>query len=242
MTSVFWRELKQYFLTPTGYVFTGIFWLLGAAFFFLYNVLAASSDLSALFGNMSYLFMMIVPLLTMRLLSEERRSRTVQLLYCAPTSLARVVLGKFLAACAVLLVALAGTFLYVAVIGRYARVYAGFVFSNYLGFFLLCACYIAVGLLMSAVTQSQITAAVLTFGANMLLQLLEMIAPTLHVPYLPFLPDLLGALSLNARYADFKGGMIKPASVAYYAGFVAVALGLTVYLMDRRRWSGKGAA
>ena len=104
MTSVFWRELKQYFLTPTGYVFTGIFWLLGAAFFFLYNVLAASSDLSALFGNMSYLFMMIVPLLTMRLLSEERRSRTVQLLYCAPTSLARVVLGKFLAACAVLLV------------------------------------------------------------------------------------------------------------------------------------------
>lgn len=242
MTSVFKRELMQYFLTPTGYVFTGIFWLLGAVFFFLYNVLAASSDLSALFGNMSYLFMMIVPLLTMRLLSEERRSRTVQLLYCAPASLASVVLGKFFAACAVLLVALAGTFLYVAVIGCYARVYAGLVFSNYLGFFLLCACYIAIGLLMSAVTESQITAAVLTFGANMLLQLLEMIAPTLHVPYLPFLPGLLGVLSLNARYADFTSGMIAPASIAYYATFAAVVLSITVYLMDRRRWSRKGAA
>ena len=242
MMSIFRRELAQYFLTPAGYVFTCIFWLLGAVFFFLYNVLASSSDLSALFGNMSYLFMMIVPLLTMRLLSEERRSRTMPLLYCAPVSLASVVLGKFLAALAMLLVALAGTSLYVAVIARYARVYVGLILSNYLGFFLLCACYIAVGVLMSALTESQITAAVLTFGTNMLLQLLEMIAPSLHVPYLPFLPDLLGCISLYAHYDDFTSGIVRPASIAYYAGFAAVTLSLTVYVLNKRRWSGKGAA
>lgn len=242
MISIFRREIAQYFLTSAGYVFTGIFWLLGAVFFFLYNVLAASSDLSAMFGNMSFTFMMIVPLLTMRLLSEERRGRTMQLLYSAPVSLTSVVLGKFLAACAVLLVALAGTSLYVAVIARYARVYAGLIFSNYLGFFLLCACSIAVGVLMSALTESQITAAVLTFGANMLLQLLEMIAPSLHVPYLPFLPDLLRCISLYTHYDAFTSGLVRPASIAYYMGFVTIVLSLAVYILSKRRWSGKGAA
>lgn len=76
MLGVIRKEWRAYFFTPTGYVFIAIFWLLGAAFFFLYNILAASADLSSLFGNLSYLFMLIVPLLTMRLLSEERRQKT----------------------------------------------------------------------------------------------------------------------------------------------------------------------
>ena len=72
MFSVMRREWRAYFVTPVGYVFIAIFWLLGAAFFFLYNILAASADVGSLFGNLSYLFMLIVPLLTMRLFSEEK--------------------------------------------------------------------------------------------------------------------------------------------------------------------------
>lgn len=238
MLCVLQKELRQYFVTPIGYVFTGIFWLLGAVFFFLYNIMSSSSDLSALFGNMSYLFMMIVPLLTMRLLSEERRNRTDQLLCCSPTGLVSIVLGKFFAACTVLLIALLGTLLYVSIMHRYAPIYAGLVFSNYIGFFLLCSCYIAIGLLMSAITESQITAAVLTFGANMLMQLLEMIAPTLHVPYMPFLPSLLSGLSLYTHYASFTSGIIPIASALYYVAFVCVVLCITVLVLNRQR-SGK---
>ena len=108
MLSVIRKEWRSYFATPIGYVFIAIFWLLGAAFFFLYNILAATANLSSLFGNLSYLFMLIVPLLTMRLFSEERKQKTDQLFYCAPVTLWSVVLGKFLAAVGVLGVSLAG--------------------------------------------------------------------------------------------------------------------------------------
>ena len=108
MIGIIRREIRAYFYSPAGYVFTGIFWLLGAAFFFLYNILAASADVTGLFGNLSYLFMLIVPLLTMRLFSEERRQRTDMLYFCSPTPLAAVVLGKFLAAMLMLLIALLG--------------------------------------------------------------------------------------------------------------------------------------
>lgn len=235
MLSVLKRELRQYFFTPMGYVFVGIFWLLGAAFFFLYNVLAGTSDLTALFGNLSYLFMLIVPLLTMRLLSEERKLKTDQLLYSTPTSLSAVVLGKFFAALCVLLIALAGTGVYLVILARYASLQPGMIVSHYLGFFLLCACYVAIGVLMSALTESQITAAVLTLAVNMLLQLAEMAAPSMHVPFLPFLPALLRALALNAHYARFQNGVITPADVGYFALFIAVALSLTIYILRRRQ-------
>lgn len=239
MLSVLKRELRQYFHTPVGYVFLAIFWLLGAVFFFLYNVLSGSADLNQLFGNLTYLCMLIVPLLTMRLFSAERRQRTDQLLYCVPTPLPAIVLGKFLAAVCVLLIALAGTGLYVGVLARYAAPRAGMIAAAYLGYLLLGAAYIAVGVLMSAMTDSQLTAAVLTFAANMLLQLAEMSAPSLHVPFMPFLPKLLGALSLNGRYAAIASGVVRPVDAGYFLLFITVALALTVYRLRRRRVSGR---
>lgn len=124
MLSVIRKEWRSYFATPIGYVFIAIFWLLGAAFFFLYNILAATANLSSLFGNLSYLFMLIVPLLTMRLFSEERKQKTDQLFYCAPVTLWSVVLGKFLAAVGVLGVSLAGTGLYLVILSRYTTLAA----------------------------------------------------------------------------------------------------------------------
>lgn len=239
MLSVLKREMRQYFHTPIGYVFVTIFWLLGAVFFFLYNILSGTSDLGEMFGNLSYLFMLIVPLLTMRLLSAERRQKTDQLMYCTPTPLAAVVLGKFCAALCVVLVALAGTGIYLAVLARYATLQPGMITAYYVGFFLLCASYISIGVLMSALTESQITAAVLTFAANMLLQLVEMAAPTLHVPYMPFLPALLGALTLNTHYSQIASGVIRPVDVGYFLLFITVALSLTVYCLRRRQLSGR---
>lgn len=235
MLGVIRKEWRAYFFTPTGYVFIAIFWLLGAAFFFLYNILAASADLSSLFGNLSYLFMLIVPLLTMRLLSEERRQKTDQLFYCAPVSLWSVVMGKFLAALGVLGVSLAGTGLYLLILGRYAALSWGSVLAHYLGFVLLGGSYIAVGLLMSALTDSQITAAVLTLAVNMLLQLAEMSSASLVTPYLPFLPALLKTIALNQRYSQIASGVIRPTDVGYFLLFIALMLCAGVCVLARRR-------
>lgn len=235
MLSVMKRELRAYFVTPVGYVFTAIFWLLGAAFFFLYNLLRASADVGALFGNLSYLLMLIVPLLTMRLFSEERRQKTDLLFYASPTALAAVVMGKFLAAAAVMLLGLAGTGVYLGIMLSRTSLTWGLVAANYLGFILLGLCYIALGLLMSALTESQVTAAVMTLAANMLLQLAEMAAPSIIVPYLPFLPQVLKLIALNATFASVASGVIHPTDVGYFLVFIVIVLAAAVWVLSRRR-------
>ena len=235
MLSAIKRELRAYFYTPVGYVFIAIFWVLGASFFFLYNIMAASADLSSMFGNLSYLFMLIVPLLTMRLFSEERRQKTDQLFYCSPTSLAAIVTGKFLAAVMVLMIALLGTGVYVGILLSRTTLSWGMLAAHYLGFLLLGAGYIAVGVLMSALTESQVTAAVLTLAVNMLLQLVEMSAADMVVPYLSFLPDLLGCIALNTCYAQITTGVIYPTDVGYFLVFTTVLLSATVWVLACRR-------
>lgn len=235
MPGIILREWRAYFGTPVGYVFIAIFWVLGAAFFFLYNVLAASADLSALFGNLSYLFMLISPLLTMRLFSEERRQKTDLLFISSPTPLSSVVAGKFLASVGVLAVSLLGTGLYLLILAARVPLHAGPVFAHYLAFMLLGAATLSVGVLMSALTESQITAAVLTLAANMLMQLAEMSSGSLSAPALPFLPRLLEGIALNRRYAQIASGVIRPTDIGYFIAFTTIVLLAAGLVLSGRR-------
>ena len=239
MLAILKREVQNYFLTPIGYVFMGIFLLVGGIFFFLYNILSASSDLATMFDSLNYLFMLVVPILTMRLLSEEKRNKSDQLLLTSPRSIWDIVLGKFLAACTVLLATMVVTLLYVIVIAVYApEVYPGLILSNYLGFFLLGCCYIAIGVLMSALTESQVSAAVLTLGVNLLLQLFESIGPQLTMPEgLGFLTTVFSWVSLYTKYYQFSAGILSIANVFYYVSFCGIVLFLAVRVIDKRRWS-----
>ena len=244
MLAIWKREVQNYFLTPIGYVFMGIFLLVGGVFFFLYNIMYASSDLSTMFGNLSYLFMLAVPILTMKLLSEEKRSKSDQLLLTSPRSIWDIVLGKFTAACTVLLATMAVTLIYVIVIAVYSNdimtggAKPGLIFSNYIGFFLLGCGYIAIGTLMSALTENQVSAAVLTLGVNMLLQLIETVLPQLTLPQgLSFLTTGFSWLSMYTRYYQFAAGVISIANVFYYVSLCGVILFLAVRVIDKRRWS-----
>ena len=237
MTAIWKREMRNYFLTPIGYVFMGIFLLLGGLFFMSGNLYLGSGDPAYVFQSLSYLFMLIVPLLTMRLLSEERRRRTDQLLLTSPLPVRAIVLGKFFAAAAVFVCALGLTGSYIAIIGAYGKLYPGLILTNYLGFLLLGLCHIAVGLMVSATTQSQLSAAVLTFGANALLQFLESVGPALHIPGAPWLPEALAWLSLYRRYERFTAGVLSPADALYMLSFMGILLFLTVRIVDKRRWS-----
>ena len=237
MNAVLKREVQNYFLTPIGYVFMGIFLLVSGVFFFIYNLLRMSSDLAGVFSNLNYIFMLIVPLLTMRLLSEDRRAKTDQLLLTSPLSIGAIVTGKYLAACAVLLATLVMTMGYVVIIVLFATPYPGLIFSNYLGLFCIGSSYIAIGVLMSALSENQLSAAVLTFGVNLLLQFVEAIGPQLSIPLVPWLPKALALLSLHSRYGAFSTGMISIADVLYFASFSGICLFLTVRVIDRRRWS-----
>lgn len=237
MLAIWKRELQSYFYTPIGYVFMGTFLLVGGFFFFMTNVASGSADLATLFSNLSYLFMLVVPVLTMRLLSEEKRNKTDQLVLTSPVSIMDIVAGKFLAACSVFFFTLLITLVYVLVISVYSTPYYGEILANYLGFFLLGCCYIAIGVLMSAVSENQVSAAVLTFGVNLLLQILEAVGPSLTIPYLTFLPTVFSWLSLYERYYAFTAGMISVADIVYYLSFCGIILFLAVRVIDKRRWS-----
>ncbi len=239
MLAIWKREVQNYFLTPIGYVFMGIFLVVGGLFFYLSNILSLNSDLTNLFNNLSYLFMLAVPILTMRLLSEEKRTRTDQLLITSPRSIRDIVVGKFLSACTVLLATMVITLLYVAVIVAYSRqTYPGLIVTNYLGFFLLGCCYIAIGTLISAMTESQVSAAVLTLGINFILMLLEGYASQIVLPdALSFLNTVISWLSLQSRFYDFMAGKLSIANIVYYLSFCAIFLFLAVRVIDKRRWS-----
>lgn len=235
MLAIWKREVQNYFLTSIGYVFMAIFLLVGGVMFFLANIMSASADMSTMFSNLNYLFMLIVPILTMKLLSEEKRNRSDQLLLTSPRSIWDIVLGKFLAACTVIVLSTIVTLFYVIILACYSNVtYPALIATNYLGFLLLGFSYVAIGVLMSALTENQVSAAVLTLGVNFLLQIFENVSSQLSVPVLS---TVLSWVSLYTRYDEFMAGVLSFANIFYYISFCGVILFLAVRVIDKRRWS-----
>ncbi len=238
MRAVWKREWQAMFSTPIGYVFTGLFLLVSGYFFWGYNLSATSCDMSGFFDRIAYILVMFVPVLTMRLFNEERRNKTDQLLITAPISIGRIVAGKFLAALSVLAVTLVVTFVYPVIVAVFGTLSVGMVVTSYIGCFLLGCVYIAIGLLISAICENQLTAAVVTLVVNILLQVLEYVPQMLSSnPSFAFVGKVLGWLSLNERNMEFAVGLMSPANVLYLVSFAGVLLFLTVRLIEKRRWS-----
>ena len=239
MLAIWKRELQNYYLTPIGYVFTGIFLLVGGLLLFFNNIMQQSTYISTMLRYLNSIFMLIVPILTMKLLSEEKRNKSDQLLLTSPRSIWEIILGKYFAACTVVLISTLITLLYVVILAAYStNIYPLLVMCNYLGFLLLGFCYVAIGVLMSALTENQTAAAVLTLGVNLLLQLLESAKGILTLPsWLSFLNVVMSWFSLYARYDDFNVGILSVANIIYYLSFSGIMLFLAVRVIDKRRWS-----
>ena len=163
MKAVFKHELSSYFTNLTGYVF-GAFLLLFAGIYTLaYNLQMYYVNFEYVMGGMSFVFLVIVPILTMRTLAEERRQKTDQLLYALPLTMTKVVLGKYAAMLVMLLIPLAVISLYPIVLTAYGNVYLPSAFSSIIGFFFLGATLLAMGMFISSITESQAVAAGLCF-------------------------------------------------------------------------------
>ena len=239
MLTVCKRELLAYFRTPIGYVFVGVFAALAGVIFYVSNLSALTGELLSYLSQLTLLVMLLAPLLTMRLLCEERQRRTDQLLLCSPVSLGRIVLGKYLAAAAVLLLTILLTNVCTLIIGLYGTVYASEWFVGYLGFALQSLSFLALDMLATCFARNQVTAAVLAFAANFVLWMIDLLADSVPVGWIA---DSLRFLSLYDRYEPFIIGQLSPASVLYFLAFIAVCIVATVRAMDARRFSQGGAA
>jgi len=169
------REFKAYFSSPTGFVFMGFFLLLTGFFFVMSNVLHASPDYNAVLGSITFIFLIVVPVLTMRLISEESKQKTDQLLLTSPLSLTKMVLGKYFAAVSVFLITLLVTALYPVMLSFFGSVAVWEILGGYIGFFLLGSSFIAVGLFVSSLTDNQVIAAIVTFVSLLFMWLIDWI-------------------------------------------------------------------
>ena len=224
--------MQSYFYTPAGYVFLGVFLLISSILFFLSILRQHSGDLPTFIGQMSYLWMLLSPVLTMRLLAEERQKKTDQLLLTSPVSLWAIVAGKYLAAVTMLALTAVLTLLYVAVVALYGKIYPAELAVNYLGFFLQGCAFVAMDLFLSGCANSPVTAAVLSFGANFLVWMMDLIEAQISIEWIS---NAVQFLSLYNRNEPFLMGQMSWAGVFYELSFAAAFLALTVHHLAARR-------
>ena len=173
MLAILKREFKAYFTSPLGYVFLAIFYAFSGVFFWVFTLDMGSTDMSSVFLMMFLVLMVFVPLLTMRLLAEDKKQKTDQLTLTAPVSLLGIVMGKFLAAYLIFAIGVAVMPLYGFVMSTFADVSWLPIFGNTVGLLLLGGIFVAGGLFVSSLTENQMIAAIGSFFINLMVLLLD---------------------------------------------------------------------
>lgn len=234
MTAILKREINAYFDTPLGYVFLAVYQLFAGYFFLRYNLYGNTGDMRSLFETLFTVTLFLVPILTMRLMSEDRRSRTDQLLMMAPVSASGIVLGKLFAAVFVYFAAMSVTLVQAAVLSRYTAVEWSVVLGHFAGLFLLGTALIAVGLFISALTANQLIAAIGGFCVGFFLMLLDSLTVLISRSSLA---RFVTYFSFQTHYRHFALGMFDFADVVFYLSTAALFAFFTVCAVEKRRVS-----
>lgn len=163
MLAIYKKELKSYFTSMTGYVFIAFFLLIISLYYSYYNIANQLANFEYVLSSVSFIFVLLVPILTMKIMAEEKKQKTDQLLYTSPLTVEKIVMGKYLAVFTVFLIVLGIICLYPLILLQFGSVPLKAAYASILGFALLGAAYLAIGLFISALTDSQVVAAVVSF-------------------------------------------------------------------------------
>ncbi len=250
---VFKKEMRLYFTSPIAWVVLTIFILIAGYFFYsIFEFFAMASMQSAmnpamgrdlnvtdsvlrpLFSNISVILLLLMPLVTMRLFAEERRSGTIELLLTYPVRDGAVLIAKYLAALALYVLMLVLTLVYPAIVAYFARIEWGPLLTGYVGLVLLGATFLAVGVFASSLTENQIIASITTFGILLILWVIGWTADYAGGGW----GRVLSHLSILEHFDSFSKGVLDTKDVIYYVDFTIVALFLTLRSLEARRWKG----
>ncbi len=233
MSAVFKREFKNYFTGPMGYVFLALFaFFQGLMFASIYS--AGYPYIEYLFDSMFSIVLFVTPILTMRLFSEDKRLKTDQLLFTAPVGLSAVVMGKFLAALAVFMLGFSFTLVFQIILAASATVDWMMFVSNLIGMLLIGGALISMGIFFSALTESQVVAAILSFAAALFLLFLDSLSEMVNVP---FVTTVANAISFSGRYSAFVSGTLDYANIVFFLSFAGIFLFVTTRVLERKRWA-----
>ena len=224
MWAIIKKEFRSYFLSPIGYIYIGVFLLMCSIFFYLDVFTYMSTDFPYMFGSASTILTFIVPLITMRMFSEERKNGTEQLLLTSPRSITQVVLGKFIAAALVVLVSVLLTLIYFGILCYFGEPQLGKSLVAILGFALLAIAYVSFGMFASSLTENQVISAVITIAVFILLWFLPNFSSTFFVFSL-----------MEAFYESFYLGTISIKNLVLLVSFSALFVVFTIMVLQRRK-------
>ncbi|TME93573.1 MAG: ABC transporter permease [Chloroflexi bacterium] len=226
------RELRSYFLSPLAYVVIALFLALSGYLFALILANGREASLRGLVQNVSVLYLFIVPAISMRLLAEEQRTGTVELLLTNPVQEWEIVTGKFLASVMLVLVMLGLTLLFPLFLFIYGNPDRGPIITGYVGIFLQAAAFLSIGLWASSLTQNQIVAAIVSFALLLILWLSENLGQ--------FLGGTIGSIisyaSVITHFQSFPQGVIQSNDVIYYLSLVLAGIVLSTLSLQSRRY------
>ncbi|MBO5746283.1 MAG: ABC transporter [Clostridia bacterium] len=236
MSAIFKREFKAYFTTPIGYVFLALMMFAqGIGFTYMYS--AGSTDVSYVFGNFFAFaaIFLLIPVLTMRTMSEDRRQKVDQVLITSPVSLYAIVLGKFFATLAIFMLGYTMTFVFQVIVAFQGVAVNWLIYvGNILGVAFIGSALIAMGVFISSLTESQLVAAIGSFAASIILYMMDYIADSIGNATVTKVVEMI---SFTGRYNTFAAGILDYSNAVFFLGFTAIFVFLTVRVLDKRRYS-----
>ncbi|MBQ2757205.1 MAG: ABC transporter permease [Clostridia bacterium] len=246
MFAIFKKELRAYLTTPIGYVYVGIFLAVSALICAFTTLQQASYNTSAYFQYLLFLLIVLIPILTMRMFAEERKSRTEQLLLTAPVTITGMVLGKFFAAFTLFastvvvscvnflpLIGYAVSEQSISTADTHIGPIDGQIIGCLIGVLLIGAAFIAIGLFISSLTENQLASAIVTIAVLAAMVFVGIIAAYVNSPVLRTVLDWVSVLS---RYDNFSMGLFDFSALLYYVSIAGVFVFLTVRIYEKRRW------
>lgn len=235
MLAVYKRELRTFFTNPIGYIVLAVLFCLSGYYFYMYTMNVGLSDLSYVYDSLFSVVLLALPFLTMRMFSEEKRHKTDQALLTAPTSLTGIVLGKFFATLTLLLISLSVTLIFAFVIALRITPDWLMIAGNFLGLVLIGGLIIAVGLLISSLTESQIVAAIGTLAISYMLLSIDTLG--MIFSNVSWLSNITSFLSISNRYSSFSAGLIYYDNIIFFLSLQALFIFLTIRVLDSKRWN-----
>ena len=224
MWAIIKKEVKSYFLSPIAYIFIGLFLFMSSIFFYLDVYVSGVVNFEYMFYSLSTILTFVIPILTMRMFSEERKNGTEQILYTSPRSITSIVLGKFISAVIVMIICEICSLLYLGILMYFGTPQISTALITLFGFLLLSMAYIAFGMFASSITENQIIAGVIT------------IAGFLIIWFMPGFYDKLSQFSLiNVFSNTFPQGMMTYQAITLFTSFTILFIILTITVIARRK-------
>lgn len=230
MKAIFKREFKSYFTSFVGYVFLSVSLLFaGQAFCTLYS--AGYAETTYVFSQMFNMSFFLVPILTMRLISEDRRQKVDQALFTSPVSITSIILGKFLATFCIYLISFSITLVFQFIMALFTTIDWTVFISNLTGVILFGAALISIGIFISSLTDNQLVAAIGSFSVSIILLELDNYSGN------AVLEKLFSYISFSTKYTEFVMGILNYANIIFFISITVLFLFLTIRILEKKRWS-----